>query len=70
MQARKAPLFRAEWLVSAAIGVAAGVVTTGVWWLLYSFGLFTFPPFDLGDLVIHRSPGSLATITAAAPRRV
>ncbi|MEX2315209.1 MAG: molybdopterin-dependent oxidoreductase [Thermomicrobiales bacterium] len=47
--------------MSAAIGMASGVVVTATWWLLYSGGLLTFPPFDLGDVFIRQSPGSIAT---------
>lgn len=46
---------------SAATGSAVGVVVIAVWWLLYSADLLTFPPFDLGDLIIRASPGALAT---------
>jgi len=48
------------WL-SVAFGIATGVVVIAGWWLLYSVGLLTFPPFDLGDLFIRQSPGSFAT---------
>ncbi len=42
-------------------GMAAGVVVIAGWWLIYSVGLLTFPPFDLGDYLIRRSPGEFAT---------
>jgi DMSO/TMAO reductase YedYZ molybdopterin-dependent catalytic subunit len=48
------------WLASL-VGIAAGAVVIAAWWVLYSVGLLTFPPFDLGDFVIRRSPGQFAT---------
>lgn len=47
--------------MSAAIGIAAGVVVTAGWRLLYGVEVLTFPPYDLGDLFIRQSPGSVAT---------
>ncbi|HYI15766.1 MAG TPA: molybdopterin-dependent oxidoreductase [Thermomicrobiales bacterium] len=48
------------WL-SALVGMAAGAVVIAAWWVLYSVGVLTFPPFDLGDYIIRHSPGEFAT---------
>ena len=37
------------------------MMSLGLWWIGYTAGLATFPPFDLADIVIRLSPGEVAT---------
>ncbi|CAN5623376.1 hypothetical protein BH24CHL1_BH24CHL1_08260 [soil metagenome] len=42
------------------LGLLSLIATLGLWWIGYAAGFATFPPFDLTDIVIRRSPGELA----------
>jgi DMSO/TMAO reductase YedYZ molybdopterin-dependent catalytic subunit len=53
------PVLRRD--VAFACGAAAGITLLGIWYAPYGAGLTPFPPFDLVDLIIRRTPGSLAT---------
>lgn len=50
--------------VHAALAMLLGflvlITTLGLWWIGYAAGFATFPPFDLADIVIRRSPGEFA----------
>jgi len=50
-----------RWLTPALAGFAAGVVVLAVWWLCYRLRIANFPPYDLGDYLIWRSPGRFVT---------
>ena len=48
-------------LLPALVGLASGAIVIACWWLLYILDALPFPPFDLGDYFIRRSPGRFAT---------
>lgn len=56
---------RVRFVIVVFLGVLAVTAVLGLWWIGYSAGVTSFPPFDLTDRVIRLTPGEVASWTIA-----